>query len=51
MRATALIGPNGAGKSTLFRLITGTLRVTAGCGLARRAGHHRAARVSTRPAG
>lgn len=26
----ALIGPNGAGKSTLFRLITGTLRVTAG---------------------
>ncbi|MGI8528248.1 MAG: ABC transporter ATP-binding protein [Geodermatophilaceae bacterium] len=25
-----LIGPNGAGKSTLFRLITGTLRVTAG---------------------
>ncbi len=26
----ALIGPNGAGKSTLFKLITGTLPVTAG---------------------
>ena len=25
-----LIGPNGAGKSTVFRLITGTLRVSAG---------------------
>jgi branched-chain amino acid transport system ATP-binding protein len=26
----ALIGPNGAGKSTLFRLVTGTLPVSAG---------------------
>ena len=25
-----LIGPNGAGKSTLFRLVAGTLRVSAG---------------------
>lgn len=25
-----IIGPNGAGKSTLFRLVAGTLRVTAG---------------------
>ncbi|MGY1637609.1 ABC transporter ATP-binding protein [Geodermatophilus sp. SYSU D00742] len=26
----ALIGPNGAGKSTLFKLVTGSLRVSAG---------------------